>query len=176
MVELSFETKILATAERMFSLLVGLRDYDRWLPRSSAFHGTSQISNGPIKVGTSYVEPGPLGTRHGIVTRLMPPTHLDFEQPMTLRPRFLGTIGIKLFHRLTPEGDHVHVVRRLELSPQGPIRLATPLVVSAFRSENERMMKTLKAFAEREKAKASVSERRASTTSRDSLANEIPKN
>lgn len=152
MVELSFETDILASTERVFSLLVELRDYDRWLPRSSAFHGTSKISDGPIKVGTTYVEPGPLGTRHGIVTRLIPPTHLDFEQPMTLRPRVFGMIGIKLFHRLTPEGDHVHVFRRLELSPEGPIRLAMPLVISSFRSENERMMKALKTFAENERS------------------------
>ncbi len=150
MTELSFETDIRASAERVFSLLVELRDYDRWLPRSSAFHGTSKISDGPIKVGTTYDEPGPLGTRRGIVTRLIRPTHLDFEQPMTLRPRILGMIGIKLFHRLTPEGEHVHVFRRLELSPEGPIRLAMPLVVSSFRSENERMMKTLKTYAESE--------------------------
>jgi uncharacterized protein YndB with AHSA1/START domain len=150
MAELFFESEIQASAERVFSLLVELRDYDRWLPRSSAFHGTNKISDGPIKVGTTYVEPGPFGTRHGIVTRLIPPTHLDFEQPMTLRPRFLGVIGIKLFHRLTPGGDHVHVFRRLELLPKGTIKLAMPLVVSAFRSENERMMETLKAFAESE--------------------------
>jgi uncharacterized protein YndB with AHSA1/START domain len=145
MVELLIETEIGASAERVFSLLVELRDYDRWLPRSSAFHGTSKISDGPIEV-----EPGPLGTRHGIVTRLIRPTHLDFEQPMLLKPRIVGAIGIKLFHRLTPEGDHVHVLRRLELSPEGPIRVAMPLVISSFRSENERMMKTLKTFTERE--------------------------
>ena len=152
MVELSFEAEIRASAERVFSLLLELRDYDRWLPRSSAFHGTSKISDGPIKVGTTYVEPGPLGTRHGIVTRSIRPTHLDFEQPMLLRPRAFGAIGIKLFHRLTPEGDHVHVLRSLELSPEGPIRLAMPLVISSFRSENARMMKTLKTFAENEES------------------------
>ena len=43
MVELSFEAEIRASAERVFSLLLELRDYDRWLPRSSAFHGTSKI-------------------------------------------------------------------------------------------------------------------------------------
>ena len=103
-------------------------------------------------MGTTYVEPGPLGTRHGIVTRSIRPTHLDFEQPMLLRPRVFGAIGIKLFHRLTPEGDHVHVLRSLELSPEGPIRLAMPLVISSFRSENARMMKTLKTFAENEES------------------------
>jgi 3-methyladenine DNA glycosylase Tag len=66
---------------RVFSLLVELRNYDEWLPRSSAFRGTSEIFPGPIAVGTTYVERGPLGVRHGIVTHIVRPTELDFEQP-----------------------------------------------------------------------------------------------
>jgi uncharacterized protein YndB with AHSA1/START domain len=148
MVELKFEAEIRASAERVFSLLADLRDYDRWLPRSSAFHGTATISEGPIAVGTTYVEPGPLGTRHGTVTAMDRPTRLAFEQPMTLKPRALGVIGIKLFHTLTPGYAAVHLLRALELKPQGPIRLGMPFVARMFRAENERMMRTLKAYAE----------------------------
>jgi uncharacterized protein YndB with AHSA1/START domain len=67
-VALRFETDVAANIERVFMLLAELRDYDRWLPRSSAFKGTSEISDGPIALGTTYVEPGPLGVRHGRVT------------------------------------------------------------------------------------------------------------
>jgi uncharacterized protein YndB with AHSA1/START domain len=148
MVDLKFEADIRASANRVFSLLADLRDYDRWLPRSSAFHGTVTISEGPIAVGTTYVEPGPLGTRHGVVTELDRPTRLAFEQPMTLKPRIMGVIGIRLLHTLTPRGASVHLLRALELSPRGAIRLAMPLVVRMFRVENERMMRTLKAYAE----------------------------
>jgi uncharacterized protein YndB with AHSA1/START domain len=148
MVELKFEAEISASAERVFSLLADLRDYDRWLPKSSAFHGTVAISEGPVAVGTTYVEPGPLGTRHGAITQMDRPTRLAFEQPMTLKPRALGVIGIKLFHTLTPSGPSVHLLRALELSPRGPVRLATPFVVAMFRIENERMMRTLKTYAE----------------------------
>jgi uncharacterized protein YndB with AHSA1/START domain len=148
MIELRFEADIRASAERVFSLLIDLRNYDRWLPRSSAFHGTTKISDGPIEVGTRYVEPAPLGTRQGVVTGAVRPTLLNFEQPMTLRPRVLGVIGIRLFHTLTPAADSVHVLRRLELAPRGPVALVMPLVTNPFRAENERMMKALKAFAE----------------------------
>ncbi|MEI9925837.1 MAG: SRPBCC family protein [Bradyrhizobium sp.] len=148
MVELKFETDILASAERVFSLLADLRDYDRWLPRSSAFHGTVTISDGPIAVGTTYVEPGPFGIRHGVVTAMDRPTRLAFEQPMTLKPRALGVIGIKLQHILTPNGASVHLTRSLELSPQGPVKLFMPFLVGMFRIENERMMRTLKGYAE----------------------------
>jgi uncharacterized protein YndB with AHSA1/START domain len=148
MVDLKFEADIRASANRVFSLLAELRDYDRWLPGSSAFHGTVTISEGPIAVGTTYVEPGPLGTRHGVVTELDRPTRLAFEQPMTLKPRIMGVIGIRLLHTLTPHEASVHLLRALELSPRGAIRLAMPLVVRMFRVENERMMRTLKAYAE----------------------------
>jgi len=148
MVELKFEADIHASAERVFSLLADLRDYDRWLPGSPAFHGTVAISEGPIAVGTTYLEPGPLGTRHGIVTEMDRPTRLAFEQPMTLKPRALGVIGIKLAHTLTPDGPYLHLLRALEITPRGPVRLVMPLLVGMFRAENERMMRTLKTYAE----------------------------
>jgi uncharacterized protein YndB with AHSA1/START domain len=148
-IELSFEADIAASAERVFSLLADLRNYGQWLPASSAFYGTTEISDGPIGVGTSYVERSPVGVRHGVVTALLRPIRLDFEQPMTLKPRLLGSIGIKLFHTLTPAAGGVHILRRLELEPHGPVTLLMPLILRAFRAENERMMRTLKAFAER---------------------------
>jgi uncharacterized protein YndB with AHSA1/START domain len=148
MIELAFEAEIHASAERVFSLLAELRDYERWLPRSPAFHGTVTISDGPIAAGTTYVEPGPLGTRHGTVTKMDRPSRLDFEQPMTLKPRFLGVIGIRLFHTLTPHGPFVQLLRALELTSRGPIGLVMPFVVRMFRAENDRMMQALKAYTE----------------------------
>jgi uncharacterized protein YndB with AHSA1/START domain len=148
-IELPFEADIQASAERVFALLADLRNYGQWLPASSAFYGTTEISEGPIDVGTTYVERSPVGIRHGVLTALVRPTRLNFEQPMTLKPRLLGSIGIKLSHTLTPAAGAVHVLRRLELEPHGPVALLMPLILRAFRAENERMMRTLKAFAER---------------------------
>ena len=65
--QLTFETSIRASAERVFEVLADFRSYDRWLPRSSAFHGTTEISDDPIRLGTTYVEPGPTGVRRGRV-------------------------------------------------------------------------------------------------------------
>jgi uncharacterized protein YndB with AHSA1/START domain len=149
MVKLQWEADIRASAERVFALLAELRDYERWLPQSSAFHGTIDISDGPIAIGTTYIEPGPFGVRHGRVTEFVPPTTLSFEQPMTMKPKALGVVGIRLRHTLTPGIDTVHLLRELRLEPHGPVKFAMPLVVLAFRVENARMMKTLKGFAEK---------------------------
>jgi uncharacterized protein YndB with AHSA1/START domain len=149
-VELQFEAEIRASIDRVFALLADLRSYDRWLPRSKAFHGTNHISRGPTVVGTTYVEPGPFGVRHGRVTELTAPTRLCFEQPMMAKPAALGVIGIRLTHVLAPTAGGVHLVRTLQHTPRGPIKLATQLLVTAFRTENKRMMKALKAFAEQD--------------------------
>jgi len=148
MTTLQFEADIEASPERVFDLLAGLRDYDQWLPRSSAFHGTEDISEGPIGVGTTYVEGGPFGVRYGKVTALSRPTLLAFEQPMTIKPRMMGIIGIRLRHILTPVAQGTHLYREVELTPHGLVRYAMPFIVKAFRTENERMLKVLKAFAE----------------------------
>jgi uncharacterized protein YndB with AHSA1/START domain len=147
--DLAFEADIEASAERVFAILVDLRHYDRWLPTSPAFRGTTEISDGPIAVGTTYVEHSPSGTRTGRVTELVAPTRVAFEQPMTMRPRALGTIGIRLGHTLTPGDGSVHVRRTLELALPIQLRLARPVVRRQFVAENERMMQALKAFAER---------------------------
>jgi hypothetical protein len=69
---------------------------------------------------------------------MISPTELDFEQPMTLRPAILGGIGIKLFHRLTPQTDCVHLLRRLELTPHGLAALLTPIVTNVLDLHNFR--------------------------------------
>jgi uncharacterized protein YndB with AHSA1/START domain len=148
MIELHWETDIRATPERVFSLLADLRDYDRWLPGSSAFRGTHRISDGPIGLGTTYVEPGPFGVRHGRVTEFDPPRRLAFEQPMTTRLDVLGVIGIHVAMTLTPGVDSVHVLRNLQLDPRGPLKWLMPAIVPAFRTENTRMMQVLKTYAE----------------------------
>jgi uncharacterized protein YndB with AHSA1/START domain len=150
LIELRFERFMRADAARVFALLADLRDYDRWLPPSMAFHGTSRVSEGPIHLGTTYIEESPVGVRHGTVTGFVPPMTLNFEQPMQLKPAFFGEIGIKLFHTLTPEGESVPVLRPLQLVPRGPVTLLMPIIARAFRTENERMMDTLKSFAEAE--------------------------
>jgi uncharacterized protein YndB with AHSA1/START domain len=150
LIEFRFERLIRADAGFVFALLADLRDYDRWLPRSTAFHGTSRISEGPIRLGTTYIEESPVGVRHGIVTAFVPPTTLNFEQPMRSKSAVFGEIGIKLFHTLTPQTEGVLVLRQLQLTPKGPVRLFMPIIVRAFRTENERMMTALQSFAEAE--------------------------
>ncbi len=145
---ISLETEIRSSAEKVFDAIVDLRGYGRWLGSSAAYGGTTDISTDPIEAGTTYVDSGPTGVRHGTVTELRPPTLVAFHQPMTMRPRLLGVIDIDVTYTLTPAAPGVHLRRVVTLELPAPLRPVRPLVLRQFRREGERTMRALKAFTE----------------------------
>jgi uncharacterized protein YndB with AHSA1/START domain len=148
MIEVAYETDVAASAEKIFDAIVDLRGYDRWLTESSAFRGTTEISPGPLAVGTTYAEPAPTGTRNGTVTELEPPTRVTFHQPMTMKPRVLGVMDITLRYTLTPSEASTRVRRASTFTLPWQLKLGRAYVVRQFRAEHERVMLALKAFAE----------------------------
>jgi uncharacterized protein YndB with AHSA1/START domain len=148
MVRLSLEIDIHSSAETVFDAIVDLRGYGRWLSTSSAYPGTTEISADPIAAGTTYVEQGPSGVRHGAVTELRAPERVTFHQPMTMKPALLGVVDIHVTYTLTPTPDGVHVDRLVDVTIGWPLKLVRPLVLRQFRQESERTMRALKDFAE----------------------------
>ena len=149
MVEIRQEAEVAASAEKIFAAIVDLRGYDRWLATSSVFEGITEISSDPIRLGTTWREPGPSGVRNGTVTQFEPPTHVTFHQPMTLAPRILGVIDITVSLTLTPRANSVHVLRVVTVTVPWQLKVVHPLVVRRFRKESGRTLAALKAFAER---------------------------
>jgi uncharacterized protein YndB with AHSA1/START domain len=149
MPELHIETDIRSTADSVFATLIDLRGYDRWLPKSSAFPGTTEVSSDPVAVGTTYVESSSAGVRRGTVTELQPPTLVTFHQPMTMKPALLGTIDIHVRYTLTKADEVVHLSRVVELTLPWQLKLMKALVLKQFRAESERTVNALKAFLEK---------------------------
>jgi len=148
MIEIRYETAIPCTAGATFAAIVDLGGYDRWLTSSKAYAGTTDISSDPITAGTTYVESAPNGVRHGTITEFQPPTRVTFHQPMTMKPRLLGIIGIDVTYTLTPAAASVHLVRVVTLKIPWTLKLVQPLVVRQIRTETERTVLALKTFAE----------------------------
>jgi uncharacterized protein YndB with AHSA1/START domain len=147
-VTLVLEKDIRGSAEAVFDTIVDLRGYGRWLGSSTEYSGTAEISDDPVKAGTTYVEPSPSGVRRGTVTELDRPARVTFHQPMTLKPAFLGVIDIHVTYTLTPGAGGVHLRRVVALGLGPPMRLLRPVVVPRFRKESERTMRALKEFVE----------------------------
>lgn len=100
MVGMPSEAVIHCSAETIFDLIIDFHSQDRWLTKSSAFHGTNEVSSNPVTFGTTYREPGPFGVRNGLVTEFVRPTKVTFHQPMTLRLG-LGTLDVTVMYTLT---------------------------------------------------------------------------
>ena len=147
MIDISAEADVRCPAERIFDLIIDFRGQDRWLPRSSAFRGTTEMSSDPVALGTTYREPGPLGVRNGRVTEFERPVGITFHQPMTIRLHS-GTVDVLLRYTLAPEAHVTRVRRVVTIGIPWPLKPLRPVLVRAFRTESTRTLLALKAYAE----------------------------
>jgi uncharacterized protein YndB with AHSA1/START domain len=146
---LQFRKRIEATPEAVFAAIADFANYHRWLARSSSFGTIRDISPDPVALGTTYVDAGPSGKRYGTVTEFEPPTRIAFEQPMEI-PKGLvtGKLEIRVRYQLRADGNATDLTRDLSYAISGRLRLASPLIVSAIRRENERLLEALKRHLE----------------------------
>ena len=82
MASVSVSVEINAPAQKVFDVVTDLQSYPNWLPNSDLFKGTTEISDSPIKAGTTYNESG----RPGRVLELERPSRVVFHQPLNLDP------------------------------------------------------------------------------------------
>jgi uncharacterized protein YndB with AHSA1/START domain len=147
MTEIPSEAEIDCPAETIFDVIVDFRGQGRWLSESSAFRGTSVVSENPVKLGTTYREPGPLGVRNGVVTELERPTKITFHQPMTIRLS-AGVVDITMRCTLEPKAGSTRVERRVTIDVPRSLNLFRPAIVHAFRVESGRTLLALKAYCD----------------------------
>ena len=149
MIELPSEAEVDWPAERIFDLITDFDSYSQWLTRSSAYHGTREISSNPVRLGTTYREPGPAGVRHGEVTEFERPTRVAFHQPMAMKFG-LGVIDVSVRYTLTPIGGMTHVSRVCSITVPWQLKLFQSVVVEQFRNESARTLAALKAYADKQ--------------------------
>ena len=142
------QVDIAASPEVVFDLIADLHDYGNWLPWAGDYEGTSEISPPPVAVGTTYVEHSRTGVRHGVVIALARPDVVVFRQPMTLRPRSLGTIASTVSMSVSANSIGARVTRTIELGIPRRLKLVSPTIAGRYARESERMLRRLKAYAE----------------------------
>jgi hypothetical protein len=80
-----FTARIEGSPETIFDLLADMPNYGRWLSGSEAFGGTTEVSQYPVRLGTTYFDGDLLGQRPGSVTGYDPPRDLAFHHTMLLK-------------------------------------------------------------------------------------------
>lgn len=148
---ITVSTTIAADPDAIFALIIDLANYDKWLPQSAAFKGTTEISDNPIRVGTKYVERSPDGTRYGEVLSLdTAMRHVRFHQPLKIWPEFLGLqidviVDMKVVEKAKGESE---VQREVVLTLPWIFGPLSGSITSQFEVEIRRIMKELKAHFE----------------------------
>lgn len=148
---LQYTAQIIGSPETIFDLIADMPNYGRWLPGSEAFGATTQVSPYPVRLGTTYLDAGPAGERAGSVTRFDRPKSIAFHHNMLLkRWPLIANIDAHILYTIEPIDSITAVTRDIDLTFQIPgiMKLAEPLVLSAFRKENVRLLPALKCYVE----------------------------
>ena len=148
---LQYTAQIIGSPETIFDLIADMPNYGRWLPGSEVFGATTQVSPYPVRLGTTYLDAGPAGERPGSVTRFDRPKSIAFHHNMLLkRWPLIANIDAHILYTIEPMDSITAVTRDIDLTFQIPgiMKLAEPLVLSAFRKENVRLLPALKCYVE----------------------------
>jgi uncharacterized protein YndB with AHSA1/START domain len=148
---LRFTALIKGPQEIIFDLIADMPSYNRWLPDSSAFGGTINVTPYPVRLGTTYLDAGPI-EKPGLVTEYEPPKHISFRHTVQLRQGPLNTdVDAAIRYSFEPKDGGTFVDRRLTLTFQlrGIFKLALPFLLYGFRKENLRTLAALRRYVER---------------------------
>jgi len=147
MPDIHLSTDIKRPPEAVFNLLADIAHYHKWLPPSRTYVETTDISDMPIKQGTTYVDKNTNGAMVGDVREYRPYTRIAFHQ-IGKNPNVEVTASYLLSP--TPEGTHLERTTTVEMT--GFWRLLQPIAVRQIRAENARTLATLKAYLEGQSA------------------------
>lgn len=146
--ELRFTACVQGLPEMVFDLIADMPNYGRWLPDSAAFRGTVNVTPYPVRLGTTYLDAGPV-EKPGRVTEYDRPKHISFHHTVQLRQGLLNTdVDARIQYTFEPKNGGTFVNRRLVLAfdLRGIFWLALPLILFGFRNENNRVLAALKRY------------------------------
>jgi len=150
-----FTARIEGSPETIFDLIADMPNYDRWLPGSKAFGAITEITPYPVRLGTTFLDAGPMGQRPGSVTEYDRPKSIAFHLTMLLKQGPLTAhVDVHIRYSLEPSDRATLVIRALDLTIQIPglLKIVEPLVIAAFRKENVRILAELKRYVEAQRS------------------------
>lgn len=147
--DLRFTSQIAGSRERIFELIADMPNYGRWLPDSDAFGGTVDVTPYPVRLGSRYLDAGPV-EKPGVVTEYDPPMHIGFHHIVQIRKPLNTDVDARIRYSFEPRAGGTFVTRELRLTTalRGITTLAMPLLIWSFRRENLRTLAQLKRYVE----------------------------
>jgi uncharacterized protein YndB with AHSA1/START domain len=110
---------------------------------STTYAGTVDVTDDPVRVGSTYVDRTPIGRLRGQVLELEPERRVVFRQALPS-----GTLDVRITYELERMPAGTHLVRTGEITTRRWLALVHPLVVRATHAENRRTMAAMKTSLE----------------------------
>ena len=129
----------------VFGVIADMRSYDRWLPGSGTFSGVATLSPGPVGLGTTYTDRGPLAAMQGEVTEYVPSESIGFRQLLRIPP-LPGSFTIQAKYALRAVDLDTSVERTVSVHGEGVVALAKPVLLYSIRRESWRIMRRLQRY------------------------------
>jgi len=148
-VQLRFTSQIAGPPEVVFDLVADMPNYGKWLPDSSAFGGTVDVTPYPVCLGTTYLDAGPI-QKPGKVTEFDRPRRIAFRHRVMIRSPISTDVDARIRYTFEPSQGGTAVLRELDLTIglRGPLKLLRPALLWGFRKENVRTLACLKRYVE----------------------------
>ena len=127
----------------VFEALTRLSALHRRIGMSATYAGTEDVSDDPVRVGSTYVDRTPIGRLRGEVLEVEADRRAVFRQA-TAR----GNLDVWITYELEPSTSGTRLLRTGRITTRGWLALVHPIVVWATRRENRRTMHRLKASIE----------------------------
>ena len=126
----------------VFARLADLDGYGAWMRRTGMFRRSGQTSDGPLGLGTAYLDATRMGTFRGQITDYQAPSRIRFRETL----RWFGSDLMEARPEYLLEADRdrtiVHHVAEGELF--GMMRLMKPVAALLARSERARTIESLR--------------------------------
>lgn len=127
----------------VFDALTRLRSLRERIGGSSTYAGTLDVSDDPVRVGSTYADRTPIGRLRGEVLELEDGRRVVFRQALPS-----GALDVRITYDLEPVAAGTRLVRTGEITTRRWLAFVHPLVAGATRAENRRTMQSLKASLE----------------------------
>ena len=148
---LHFTTAINAPPQIVFDRIADFAHYDQWLPPSGMYKSVMEISDNPVKFGSSYVDNGTNSTMYGKVTDYQPPHKIAFHQVTHLK--LLGFIPagleVTIVYQLQANGESTTLTRDVTVQASGLLTLMQSSLLPRIAAESQRILAALKTGLEK---------------------------
>lgn len=136
--------------ETVFEQIRDLSGYKSWLPASKMFTEVMDISDYPVRVGTTYADKGPAAVMRGQVIEMEPPKLIAFRQVMDFKRGVLsGESTMSIRYSLEAVGSRETLItRELRIETAGVLMVIRPVLAMAIRKEDERVLQRMKEYLE----------------------------